>query len=271
MNKNTIGCSCGESNLKIALYYSKPPKNELIKIPKSENYERYYLKCLNCDHYFSENKIKLEDIYQKQYLEDHYGDIESLKVKFDFIMNLPKEKSDNKNRVARIINLLSGENVLGSRLLDIGAGIGVFGEEMAKYGWSVDGIELDDMMVEHLNNNTALRAWNINLLSSHETGLGQFDLVTLNKVLEHVASPLELLKRSVKYLNENGVLYMEVPSTDAIVEGPEREEFHIDHLHVFSLKSAKELLSRAGLYCFDSGSIIEPSGKYTIYCFGRYA
>ena len=48
---------------------------------------------------------------------------------------------------------------------------------MAKYGWSVDGIELDDA-VEHLNNNTALRAWNINLLSLHETSLGQFDLVT---------------------------------------------------------------------------------------------
>ena len=67
MNKNTIGCNCGESNLKIAIHYTKPPKKELIKIPKTENYERSYLKCLNCDHYFSENKINLENLYQKQY------------------------------------------------------------------------------------------------------------------------------------------------------------------------------------------------------------
>ena len=184
-------------------------------------------------------------------------------------MNLPFEKSDNKNRVTRIINFIKEKNYRGNKLLDVGAGIGVFGEEMSKRGWNVQGLELDELMVEHLNKNTKVSAFKIDLLGAKSSNLGLFDLVTLNKVLEHVASPLELLKSSIKYLKKNGILYIEVPSIEAINEGPEREEFHIDHLHVFSLQSAVNLLTDAGLRCIKSESIIEPSGKYTVYCLAR--
>ena len=39
----------------------------------------------------------------------------------------------------------------------------------------------------------------------------KFDLISFNKVLEHVKNPIMLLKSSKRFLNENGIVYIEVP------------------------------------------------------------
>ena len=59
-NKNTLKCKCKESNLKIAVHYTKPPEGEVVQIPRTEKYDRYYLECMTCHHYFSRHKINLE-------------------------------------------------------------------------------------------------------------------------------------------------------------------------------------------------------------------
>jgi hypothetical protein len=51
------------------------------------------------------------------------------------------------------------------------------------------------------------------------------------------------------------------------MEGPEREEFFVDHWHVFSATSLTVLARRAGLWLQRLERLREPSGKYTLQAF----
>jgi hypothetical protein len=55
-----------------------------------------------------------------------------------------------------------------------------------------------------------------------------------------------MLERS-RGIVEGGLVYVELPDGDAAyTEGPDREEFFIEHLHVFSPLSARVLARRGG-------------------------
>ena len=70
----------------------------------------------------------------------------------------------------------------------------------------------------------------------------KFDLVTFNKVLEHVEDHIFFLKKSIKLLKKN-LIYVEVPSVSAMndKQGKEREELHLTHHHVFSKQSLENI------------------------------
>ena len=96
----------------------------------------------------------------------------------------------------------------------------------------------------------------------------QFDLVSFNKILEHVRTPSMLLSHACGQLKPNGAIYVEVPdATKAMREGKHREEFFSDHFHIFSLTSAQALLTENGLDIITAERLQEPSGKYTIRLF----
>jgi hypothetical protein len=99
-------------------------------------------------------------------------------------------------------------------------------------------------------------------------GLGRFDVVTFNKVLEHVTDPVSMLARSAQHLCEDGFVYIELPDGEAaLAEGPQRQEFFIDHWHVFSAASLALLATRAGFRLQALERLHEPSGKYTLRAF----
>ena len=89
-----------------------------------------------------------------------------------------------------------------------------------------------------------------------------------NKVLEHVEDPVAMLARSSDVLAGGGVVYVEVPDGEAAaVQGPEREEFFIEHHHVFSLGSLAMTAARAGLSPLALERLREPSSKFTLRAF----
>ena len=98
--------------------------------------------------------------------------------------------------------------------------------------------------------------------------LGQFDVITFNKVLEHVEDPVTMLARATRHLNPKGFVYVEVPDGEAAsVEGSEREEFFIEHHHVFSPASMAMTAERAGFRVEALERLREPSTKFTIRTF----
>jgi len=99
----------------------------------------------------------------------------------------------------------------------------------------------------------------------------KFDLITLNKVIEHVTNPTLFLKNYLKYLKKDGFIYIEVPDIDAKEDplGYEREEFFIEHHHVFSKLSLILMLSKLKLNILQIKKIREPSSKYTLFCFAQ--
>jgi 2-polyprenyl-3-methyl-5-hydroxy-6-metoxy-1,4-benzoquinol methylase len=100
--------------------------------------------------------------------------------------------------------------------------------------------------------------------------MGVFDVVTFNKVLEHVEDPVALLALARPVLASEGFVYYEVPDGEsASAEGAGREEFFIEHHHAFSPASAALLSERAGFQPISLARVIEPSGKHTIRIFAQ--
>ena len=94
----------------------------------------------------------------------------------------------------------------------------------------------------------------------------------MNKIIEHVKNPVKLLKISIKLLKENGHAYIEVPDGHAASKHKDkkfRQEFNVDHLHVFTKKSLKDCIGLAGLKLITCNNIKEKSGKLTLFAFAK--
>ena len=256
-----VFCEHSENKFLKVFHYKTKPKSEKNYFIQGK-YQRFFFKCNICDHFYAKHNFKIGKLYSKQYLDLTYQDVDGIDKRFKQIVNLSQKKSDNKIRAKRVHNYFSEKNL---SLLDIGSGIGVFLYEMQKKKWMVKGIELDKRYADYCKSKHRLIVYQKNLsqLKTHE----KFDLVSLNKVLEHVYDPTKLLKLSSKFLKKNGVIYIEVPDVLAKRKGKYRQEFCIDHLHVFSIPSLCILAYKSGLQPLIFKSIHEPSGKYTLYGF----
>ena len=186
-------------------------------------------------------------------------------------MDITEGKSDNKHRVKRIVEFCKkrGMNSSTTKVLDIGSGLCVFLGELKKQGFRCYCIDPDSISVEHASKNVKVDIAFLGKLEDFKTDV-KFDIITFNKVLEHIKNPLSSLKISEKYLNDSSFVYIELPDGDAALKNDEimkREEFYIEHYTIFNEKSLKFLIEKAELICDGIRTIHEPSDKYTIYAF----
>lgn len=259
-------CKSKKNNLKKIYSFKTKPKNEPEY--RIKNYNRSIIQCNQCLHFFAEHKINTEALYKKNYSLISHG--KNLSSKFDKIIKL-KEKSDNFHRVIRILNFFKKTKKNNINLLDIGSGLGIFLYSLSKKtNWKLTGIEPD------LNfYNFSKRELNLNIknVDFNKKNLEKkYDIITLNKVIEHVKSPDLFLMKTKKLLKKNGFIYIEVPDGIAAQkskEGKNREEFFLDHLHIFSINSLKNVLVKSKFKVLKIENIKEKSGKYTIFAFAK--
>ena len=251
---------CDAETLENAFVYDAPPVGETVFALGGQQYQRQYLRCPCCGHFISDHELDLTALYDGDYMDATYAGVH-LRETYDRIMRLPPERSDNMARVARIVARLSPGSVL-----DVGSGLGVFPARMREAGWLVTALDPDARAVDHAQEHIGVDAVHADFMTA--TGLRRHDLVTLNKVLEHVSDPVAMLARAHEALTVEGNVYIELPDGEgAATDGPEREEFFIEHLHVFSMASTCLLATRAGFVVQAAERLREPSGKYTLYAF----
>mgnify|MGYP001292181647 CR=1 FL=1 len=261
-------CSfCKNDNFKIAFKYTSPIKGEVKINLKGKPYRRHYLLCNFCGHFLSKYEFSLKNLYSEEYMENTYG--ERISKTFNKIINLPKRKSDNVQRIKRIEKFVKKKvDKKKINLLDIGSGLGVFPYSVKKIGWKCCALDPDKRAVKHINKNLGIKALHKDFLKVKKIEKNNFDVITLNKVLEHVEKPIIMLKKANKFLNNNGLIYIEVPDgTEAAKIGKTREEFGVDHIHVFSMRSLSLMIKNAGFNILKIERIREPSTKYTLFAF----
>jgi len=209
--------------------------------------------------------LDLEKLYAADYMDAHYGD--QMHETFTRISQLPHGQSDNTQRVGRVCSFVQSymQQTSGS-LLDIGSGLGVFPHAMDRSGWTCTALEPDPRAARHLAETLQLNVVNEDFFNTNIAD--RYDLITLNKVLEHVHNPIAMLMNARKYLRESGLVYVELPDAEMAMEDSQfREEFLIEHLHVFSMISAATLARQAGFVPLKIERLVEPSSKYTIFMF----
>jgi SAM-dependent methyltransferase len=264
----TLHCSCSGRHLVAAFAYDGPPAGETRFDLGGAVYARAYDRCTECGHWFARHALDIGKLYEQAYLDATYGGPAGMRERMEQILALPPESSDNAGRVTRFLPFASARfegNTDGRRLLDVGAGIGVFPAAMKSAGWTVVAIEPDLRTAEHLRDAVGIEVHAMPIAALDPAKVGRFDAVTFNKVLEHVEDPVELLAAAQPLLADGGFVYAEVPDAEAAAaEGPGREEFFIEHHHVFSQSSLTQLGEQAGFSALSVERLREPSGKFTL-------
>lgn len=101
------------------------------------------------------------------------------------------------------------------RLLDFGAGKGQFLVEAKESGWTGIGIETAKERADFAREKYGVEVIQ-EFYSEGKVREGNYDLITLNHVLEHLPDPIGLLKALLdSNLSKNGLVYIEVPRADS--------------------------------------------------------
>ena len=268
MNTNTCYL-CGSKNLEILCILNKKPHMETdFNIPYN-NYNRIICKCNKCKVYNNFHDYESHIAYSGVYNKATYSNL--LLNKYNQIMEMSFDKSDNKQRVSRIIQFLGKYNLpLNTlRILDVGSGLGVFIGQLIKYGVEAHCIDPDPISVAHTKKNIGVQSAHLGKFEDFRFGK-KFDLITFNKVLEHVTNPVGLLKKSKFFLKNNGIIYLELPDGKRAVDNGgflDREEFFIEHFTIFDEESLIYFINQAGVKIISFYSVHEPSDKYTLCAF----
>ena len=268
---------CDGNDWRVHFVYSEPPPLETrFSMTARKPYWRELHRCRQCGHFLERFDCDQNDLYEREYVSAVYGDADGIKRTFDRINALPPEKSDNIGRVHLVddycrqywsrLGLPVAADQL--KLLDVGAGLGVFPFRMKSAGWNCVTIDMDRRLVDHHRSVIGLEAHVADVTTV--AGLGQFDLVTFNKVLEHVEEPVAMLAGVARLLMPHGLIYVELPDGEvAATIGKEREEFLLGHRHVFSFASFSLMVQKAGFELRTCERLCEPSGKFTLRGFAR--
>ncbi|HJW16356.1 MAG TPA: class I SAM-dependent methyltransferase [Flavisolibacter sp.] len=135
------------------------------------------------------------------------------------------------------------------RILDIGAGIGAFLNEMKQKGWDIDGIEPDYGARQQAKNLFAIDLKPTPEL--YQLPHGSYDAITLWHVLEHVEPLQEYVAQLKKLLTTNGRIFIAVPnytSLDADLYGNRWAAYDVPrHLYHFTPRSIEVLVQKHGM------------------------
>jgi len=230
-------------------------------------YLREVRQCIDCGVYFNRHDLIAEDFYEAHYNNSAYPG--RFLERYLRVINLPFDESDNKHRAARLASLFPGMDVNQRPcVLDVGTGLCVFLAEMKRYGFSTYAVDPDQASVRHAIEIVGVTGAHHGTLDSYPESDTKVDLVTFNKVLEHVRNPVGQVKLARNLLKPGGLIYIELPDGDLALKNAgvvTRAEFNVEHLMIFNRRSLERLAQLSGLTCKSIKSLVEPSGKCTIY------
>lgn len=279
---NTETCEiCGGRLDSVLAVHTAPDRFEVRLGISAENYSRRWIACGDCGS--ASNRMDPGNAARLARLADGYYEVDfansSVGEKFAKVMALPEDKSDNAGRVKRVVAYLDnwrrslGQTRRAASVLDIGAGTGVFlaklllSKAQTVADWRATAIEPDPVAAEHLR---GLGKFEViqGVFDAAPTKQG-YDLITLNKVVEHLPRPQPLLSGVANALDPaSGIVYVEVP--DVLTIGrrlPTDNILGSLHHHLYSPRGLTSLIENVGLRLLDLGRTVEPSGKITLFGF----
>jgi len=134
-------------------------------------------------------------------------------------------------------------------LLDVGCFKGFFVYSAAHRGWVAMGTEVSRPAVQFARRQLGLTVEQGDLLNLERFHRGQFDVITLFDVIEHLSRPDRYVRRAYRLLRPGGLLYLETPNVRALPRyllGKRWTIFHRLHRYYFQPETIDRLLRKAG-------------------------
>lgn len=231
-NFNTTSCMlCGEKGLSFV--------NNL-----RDDDEHWAARCNTCGH-VQTTPLPTIDEDEKLYQDNMFRRLIS-KSEMDDILLMQKYEPYADKQVNIIKNRLPKDKTI----LEIGSGYGWFIEKIRAEGYVAEGIELSDEKCEMALKRANIQLHNINILRDGSQDIGKFDAVCMFQVLEHIAEPVEFLKRASQFLKKNGCVVIEVPNFNAYMKQYSKEyndfSYFRCHLSYFTPETLTKVLDMAG-------------------------
>jgi len=197
----------------------------VIPLSKSEELEKLY-----SEEYYSKEK----SLYIERYVEDK----EWWDITYDQRFTLFESYLQQKGR----------------SLLDVGSGPGLFLKKGQELGWIVKGIEPSTQAAEYSREVLKLDIEENFLDANLAKNLGQFDVVNLGEVIEHLSDPTEMLQIVNSMLHNGGLISIIAPNDfnpfQLLLENScDYDPWSIappHHLNYFDKESLSKLLDRCG-------------------------
>jgi len=148
------------------------------------------------------------------------------------------------------------------KLLDIGAGPGVFLEVARERGWEVSAVEFNQACVRRLER-LGIPVTDSTLEEAHFEK-NSFGAATLWDVLEHILEPRSFLRQVHGLMARDGILMVAVPNVDSLVCRILHEKsatFAGDsHVNFFNADTLKDLLGRCGFKVMECETFLTEIG-----------
>ncbi len=175
----------------------------------------------------------IKNFYSKGYRREYKGD------------TLPKKKHVHRHAREAVRRYRFFEDLIekGDRLLDIGAGNGVFVYCLRRLGHRARGIEPDENHSRYARE--VLEVPVATGFSADIQDKGAYSMVTLHHVLEHMHDPLAELRHIRSMLEPEGTLVVEVPNAEDIGQDP-KNRYHKAHIYTFNPEILTALGQKAG-------------------------
>jgi len=175
------------------------------------------------------------------------GEIQDLN-RFYADLRDPEYEAGRKERALQARKLLTQIQTFcpRGRLLDIGAGSGIFIEQAIAMGYQAEGLEPSKWLHERA------QKYGLPVRLGSFPGLvptGRYEVVTLIDVIEHVPNPLTFLSRICNIISENGIVVVVTPDVGSLVArilGRKWWHFRIAHIGYFNRKTLGIAMDKAG-------------------------
>ena len=223
---------------------------------------RYYVKCSICGLVYRKPRLNGRE---KKLLYKKFRDVrlrgESNQSYFKRISELDSDQSENYEKYRFLEKYINKKG----RLLDVGAGLGVFLYGFKKYfpKWNAIGVEpttgageiaiIHDIKIHE-------QYLDMNLFPNRH-----FDLITSIHVLEHTENPLGYIKKLTLYMEEDSLLYIETPSIQDVGHLPKcHDRFMCQHDFIFSENVLCDLLKNTGMEIIYSEIFLSIRKRYNL-------
>ena len=212
-----------------------------------------HVKCNQC-HFIYVNPTA-NDEYRDQFFSKKYES-------WTEVLLVPEQERVDKLKFIYGLDLIENNVEEKKKIVDIGAGSGLFLETAREKNWDVSGVEFNQKAVE------SIRSKDIEVFDQPlEDGIyeeNSVQVVTLWEVLEHINHPSIFLKQVWNILDDSGLLLICVPNINALVTRLLHEKARTfggsSHVNFFSINTLTQIVEKIGFKVIETDTMISELG-----------
>ncbi|CAD5259279.1 MULTISPECIES: class I SAM-dependent methyltransferase [unclassified Imperialibacter] len=243
---------CGRRTEKNSVIGQRMNSSQGMRPERKSGISISVVKCEGCSLIYSNPQAIPFDI------QDHYGIEPESYWEDDYFNSQSNYFSWQIGRAKKFINFHDGMTAL-----DIGAGIGKCMVALKNAGFITYGVEPSKQFWERAVANLIVEEGHLKLAKIEEVQFPpeSFDFITFGAVLEHLYDPAEAIEKAVYWLKPNGIIQIEVPSSNWLIPklvnffyrirgtrfvtnlSPMHEPYHLHEFHLTSFKRLGQRLN----------------------------